>query len=306
MGKSGIARQLIAPPAAACARVIFILMVFFTESHSTTVVTLITESGIVVSADSKIRIERNDQGLNIGDKEGTKIVVIQHHLTIASIGKEFYTYRNSITHKSAGEYDFAKWIQDIQGRLPDNVSFDDFVEIVKREIVKMIPVVQVAVSGRGERQGNVNIFHPFIQYVIAGYQNGIPRLCVLEFYIDWDRKVVIGPYQVPMDTNIPKDHPVRGSFFGVQEAIADFSNRQSYAYKQAMTLCPKPFQDFISHRPVSLDESVSLARSFVTIEEHTNPDTVGGKVRVVEITPTDGAYDLNEQLPKAKHGKKAK
>jgi hypothetical protein len=52
------------------------------------------------------------------------------------------------------------------------------------------------------------------------------------------------------------------------------------------------FQNLISDRPVTLDETAAFARVLVGIEEETNPHLVGGKVRGVEILPSMGGHAI--------------
>jgi hypothetical protein len=120
------------------------------------------------------------------------------------------------------------------------------------------------------RRANPNrpeeIFELGIEYVIAGYQGGTPRLCVLKFYSDWGAKKIVGPYQVRRKIV----DQLYLYLFGVMEAITDFLNGKSYAYKQAMSRCPKTFQNLISDRPVTLEETAAFARVLGGIEEETN------------------------------------
>jgi hypothetical protein len=59
-----------------------------------------------------------------------------------------------------------------------------------------------------------------------------------------------------------------------------------------MSRCPKTFQNLISDRPVTLDETAAFARVLGGIEEETNPNLVGSKVRGVEILPNGGGHAI--------------
>jgi hypothetical protein len=63
-------------------------------------------------------------------------------------------------------------------------------------------------------------------------------------------------------------------------------------------------------RPVTLNETAAFARVLGGIEEETNPNLVGGKVRGVEIFPNGRARDMTETdigcQTKVKTGGKAK
>jgi hypothetical protein len=111
---------------------------------------------------------------------------------------------------------------------------------------------------------------------------------------------VLGPYRITVEPDGPIVGHTRFHFTGIAQTIANFANRNSYAYKRALTISPQAFREFVAHRPITFDEAASLARALVRIEEETNPNSVGGEVRVVTILPTSGARYLVETLPKAK------
>jgi hypothetical protein len=194
------------------------------QSHSTTALVIVSSGGIVVAVDSKLTGRVGSRGAEIND--GIKVFSIQNRIAIVGIGREIFHIGKDIN------YDFATWVHSIESSLPDNVSFDDFVLTVNAELRKIIPKWQTVLSSGGmDPEIPEQIFELGIEYVIAGYQGGIPKLCVLKFYIDWDAKKVVGPYQVPRKI-IDQPHAY---FFGVLESLTDLTNGQSYAYKQAMS-----------------------------------------------------------------------
>jgi hypothetical protein len=300
-------RQLVTYYAAPTLLVIF-LIASSVRAYSTATTVIVTENGIVIATDSEVGLEQGMGEGTIGHKVGTKVFVVNGHFAIASLGKQFFNFVHKTDDVSdfSFPYDFGAWIHQIEGGLPHEVSFDDFAHTVNIEVHKLIPELQTVVSNGGLRPRNpVDIFEPFITYVIAGFQNGSPRLYVLKFYIDWETKIVLEPYLMPIELQPIAGH-TRSYFLGITEAATNFHNPQSYAYKQAMATCPKAFQNIISHRPISLDESIALAKVFIKIEEQVNPNEVGGNIRVVRILPDGRANDLIDDLsktPPEKHKK---
>ena len=298
----------IAPPLV----VVLLIVLISIQAHSTTAVVFVSTHGIAIAMDRKIVVQgavsSESQVGKIGEGEGLKYVIIQNRFVIANVGYGVLESYNPV-NKTMINYEFSAWVHGIESGLPKNVSFGDFLKIVNSEAGKMVPILQTLVTrGRMKQNDPSNIFESPIQYVIAGYQDGVPRVSVIEFYVDWNAKTALGPYQVPIE---PDEGPIAGHtrihLFGVAEAIADFTNRHSYAYKQAMTICPKAFEDYIGTRPLSFDEGIAVSRALVQIEKQTNPELVGGDVRIVQILPTGGARDSVERptrsLPKAKTGK---
>lgn len=118
---------------------------------------------------------------------------------------------------------------------------------------------------------------------------------------------MLGPYQVPFEPKGPIAGHTRVYFFGIAGAVTEVFDRHGYAYQQAMSRCPKAIEDFITAgRPIPLNESVSLARTLIQIEEQISPGVVGGGVSVVEIPPNGRASDVIEDLPKTNSGKHKK
>jgi hypothetical protein len=60
----------------------------------------------------------------------------------------------------------------------------------------------------------------------------------------------------------------------------------------------------IAHETISLNETIAVARTLVRVEEKTNPNSVGGEVRIIKILPTGAASYLIEDLPKTGTAKK--
>jgi hypothetical protein len=287
-----------APRLAAALLMAFTLVLSSIQAHATTVIAIVGDQGISIAADSKMVILG---AYRDGERETVKSFIIQDRLVIASLGYS----ANKWTDPAGGvviDYEFEAWLRGIQAGLPANVSFDDFVGIVKEGVRKMIPKWQAMVTaGKMPHKHYGDIFESLTQYVIAGYKDGVPTLSSIEFYVDWDKNEVLGPYQVAL---APSRAAVAGRtytyFFGVTEVAFEAPNPQSYAYKQAMALSPKAFGDLMGGREFPLNESNALARALVKIEEQTNPHLVGGKVRVVEIAPTGKAREVIEEPPKTK------
>jgi hypothetical protein len=267
-----------------------LLIVFSTFSRATTVIVILGEDGISIATDSKIALRVREQ--NVGERYAAKCLIVQDRIAIADIGLENYRLANDGV--VLFDYEFGAWVRKIESSLPSNVSFDDFVRIVKIELRQTIPSWQLALnSGQLQHKNSDDIFESPLQFVITGYQGEIPRVSVVKLYVDWDTKLVLGPYEISKHN--PRD-PIAGHmptyFFGMTEAATNFYYPKSYAYKHAMACCTKTFQNFISGRSVPLNERTAIASMLVQIEQQTNPNAVGGEVRIIEITSAHGAHDV--------------
>ena len=285
-----------------------LLAIYPIPSQSTAVAVIIGKSGMVIATDSKGMTSGVVEGQTerIGERKLVKAFIIQHRFATVCIGYCTYNFSRNGEPPEVIDYDFGTWILNIERGLPDKISFDAFVDTVNNELGKIIPKLRAPIAAGAMQPKNAwDKFEVVSQYVITGYESGTPRLSVLEFYVDWEAKRLQGPYQVPVEPNGPLLGKNRGYMFGVKEAATEFLNRNSYAYKQATVLCPKAFDNFITNRAISLNESTSLAKVLVRIEENTNPSWVGGGVQAVTILPTGRADVLREEdLPKTRTGQK--
>jgi hypothetical protein len=279
--------------------VFLFVLICYSRSDATTAIVILTADGMVITTDSKWGMEQTAIG-NTGEYQSRKTIIVQNHITITCIGNCAFKLTHPGFPGDKIDYDFATWIATIERGLPDAVSFERFVAITKDEISKMTPKLGAPLRGGGiQHRTPWDVFERFATYVIAGYESGVPRLTVLEVYIDWDTETWHGPYQIPLEPSRKGSGHSGAYSFGIQDAHVEFLDPHSYAYKRTMSICPKALHDFITDRSIPLDEAVFLSRALVGIEEEANPKRVGGKIRSVEILSLSGkAIELNDGLPK--------
>jgi hypothetical protein len=268
---------------------IIVILVNFNQAHSTTIVSIINSNGIVLLSDSKsdpVGIEREE----ICGSTTEKIVIIQGRWGVAASDSTCFLYlwgENGRQEKLS--FEFKSWINDFEGNLPKDITFDQLVQIVKDNFSTLIPKLQDRVeSGHwSNQQFHIETFESLITFTITGYDRGLPRLSVIKFYIDWNTKTVLVPVVVPVRLNQAMTN-TNFNMLGVFEAAANFDYRDSYAYKYAMTTQHEAFANFFAHRRVpTLDESVTIGRTLIEVEEKVCPNTVGGGIGGVRIS-SDG------------------
>jgi hypothetical protein len=258
---------------------------------ATTLTIMVGSHGIVVAADSKFvnekhRFQRTGKEETVG-----KFALIQGRIVLASLGVGRMT---SPTFR----YEFETWVTELETRLPKDVSVEELGYIVEAESAKVlgsVPLDEGVKKGVLKNSDPVpNVCDEFVQYVIAGYQGGSPRIILVRYYINWDEKKFVGPVRILLYPSDQSKLDFRVYTFGIREAVADSLNSQSYAYKLAMLKCPTAYQRFVAHQNISIDETVSVAKAFVEIEEGVNPDVVGGPVQTAVILPDGRAYDISQ------------
>jgi hypothetical protein len=251
---------------------------------ATTVVLIVTRHGIILASDSKTftineRYERSTESLT------KKYVIVQDRIIVASIG------HGDI--RGGAHYNFLTWMNQLETGLPKDISVDDLASTIKTESAKVFMGFEDVFIKGGllKPQDPSENLGSFIQYVIAGYQGGVPRICVVQFYVDWQQKRLIGPTMISRDLDERKgDFSVHA--FGIKEAITDVLNRNSYAYSETMRSCPRTISKLTAHQDILIDETACLGYTLVDIEEKVNPSEVGGTIQLVEILPNGGAQEL--------------
>jgi hypothetical protein len=267
------------------------LLIYVTPLSATTVVVAFNANGIVIASDSKGSLISSVG--KVGEIQHRKIHVIQGRFAIACAGVCGYSFSSTRSPSTAIERTFDTWIIEIERSLKSNISFDDFAGIIEKEVKAGITALDPVLKGGGIKQENpFDGFEPYYQYIIVGFEQGLPRLFVFDVDIDFQTLQI----RLYATSAHPETLQRSGSyFFGIREAIADITDRHSYAYRQAMSSVPDAFKKLIGHQLLSLDETSAILREAVRVEEQTNPRNVGGEVQVVEVLPSGAAYDV---LPK--------
>lgn len=261
------------------------------QLHGTTCIVWITPHGIVVGTDSKMTTRAGDFSRTGEDRSTLKYSIVQDRIVVAAVGA-------SDVRGGANHYNFLTWMKSLELKFPVNASVDDVANVIQNESSVVFATFTDAIkNGSVKREQPDEVCKVFIQYFIAGYQNGTPRLYEVQLYFDWNNLVLVGPQRILLE---PQEHPsgnIHIHLFGVKEAIAQVSNTGSYAYRQAMARCPKAFGNLIGGKDTSLNDTVALVRVLIKLEEETNPGDVGGEIRVVRILPNGRAEDVIRKTP---------
>ena len=270
---------------------------------ASTAVLVVTPHGIVVSTDSKVTIT-NAAHQQVGESTTTsKFFIVQNRIVVASIGETDIPRDDSLLPANSARYHFLAWMKDLQAALPDNISIEDLAATIERESARKFAGFEDGVLKRGfmNPQSPLETCRPFIQYVIAGYQGGLPRAYIVQFDIQWNEKRLIGPTRVLIHP--PERGQLNFAFysFGIVEAITDITNRDSYAYKADNDPMSRIRERGGASRHLS-HEAVAMSRVLVQIEEEINPSRVGGEVKCVAITGS-GAHEVANPLSRARETK---
>jgi hypothetical protein len=274
---------------------LFAVMALASPVAATTVVVFIANNGIVLSSDSKA-VSQNMDFSAAGSKYHAKIVVLENRIAVAAIGV-------SDAGGPSPHYNFLAWMQSLQQSLPADISVADVTALIEKgssEAFSSLGFSAALKDGRLSRKAPAEPCEVFSQFVIAGYQDGAPRVYKVQFDIDWNSQTLLGPTRTLIYPDPSETWDYRVIRFGTQQAITDLFNTKSYAYHEAMILCPKAMTDVVNRKYPTLDETVALSRALVQTEENTNPDDVGGEIRTVKIIPTGRAEEVATRVTPSK------
>jgi hypothetical protein len=250
---------------------------------ATTITVVVTQKGIVIASDSGEETHTQDNR-PFGTNSTRKIAIVRKMFAVASTGTADIQRPGGST-----AYAFLEWINNIENKVPESASVDDLADIIEKESAitfKELGIDSMISSGVIKPAKPTLACEPFIQYIIVGYRGKFAKVYAVDFYIDWEKNKLIGPREVEIH---PGQSIGTASIynFGITEVLDDAFNVDSYAYKTISLRCPE-FRTFKGGGDVALSDSAAIARSFVRLEEETNPTEVFGKI-VGFVLPIGGS-----------------
>lgn len=288
---------------------LFSVLCYSIPSAATAIAIFTSNEGIAIATDSRIVGEGGCQE----EPQITKSFVVQGRFAIATLAHICFEFRDRkmlgshiVSETTMLHYEFSTWVREIESGLPNDASFDKFCDVVNAKLSDLQSGLQPLVAaGRIQPNDPVNRFETFVEFVLVGYMNGRPQACIVQLNIDWQSRTVVDSFQMKADLFGRQ----RSGHLGSSNAAAHIINRQSYAYKQAMALCPKALVNFLTgdSSSISLNEAIALARISIQIEEKVDPDEIGGDIRVIVVIPSGRAREVSasERLADCRNAKQA-
>jgi len=239
------------------------------NAHATTVVAIVVRDGIVVGADGKTTNAVNGPG------KATKAFLLKKRLIVANLGIE----------NDPGFYNFSLWIKSVDCNTAANISLSALVETIRKHMRKNFAhVIGDVESGALTKELAVKIQMPryLVEYVVAGYEEGAPKVYTLSLVPDWNKKVVNGPI---LETKIPV--PGRtlstGVFCdGIFERIEAIRRGDRHAQEEFLSRFPAG-SIRLNSDDWNLGEASMSARAFLGIEAKHAPDHVGFPVTIITL-----------------------
>lgn len=236
----------------------FVLLLLFglCYCHATTVVFVVTSSGIFVGADSKV-LERG--GVRMGcpiTQNPDKASVVQDRLIVATLATASIDLHSRRTGESIC-YDFTEWIANVKKKCPKDVTVTALTGIVKSEssiAFKNIDKPLAAGAFGTIKQAS----NPLIGYFVAGYENGVPVINGVEYHVDW-HTVHLNPAIVVLEhVNHQEGIDKNLHVFGWNDFVYVVKSGKGESYKEIAAVLPNELPKLIAGKDLTLNEATNV------------------------------------------------
>jgi hypothetical protein len=246
---------------------------------ATTVVAVVTPSGIVIGADGKGT-----------ESKAQKIFLLNGHLLIAGLGLEH------VNSKDTGRtlYDFPTWVNQIRKNVNSKMSIEGLVPIVENEARTALAFMRNDIeSGKLTKDQAIKyrIDPVTVEYVIGGYEGAIPRVIAITLKPDWQAKTLAGPSREPVDPT--KEGDSVDSYicwFGRHSAIEKSAIADSEEQKEFAARVPVELAAIVAKHHLTLNQASNVVRAFLGMQSKAEQEFVGFPMTVVTIPKSGNGW----------------
>ncbi|MFZ0311428.1 MAG: hypothetical protein WAL85_01855 [Candidatus Korobacteraceae bacterium] len=252
--------------------IVAVVAVATNGARATTVVYVTSSCGMAVGADGK----------TVPEGTAVKIALLKNRLVVADL------YYESAKAGGAVVYDFPTWVSQLDDSTDADISLSGLVEVIKKQMTSTFSWASEAIkNGKMKRGQDWGVDGYLVQYVIAGYENGVPLVYSLTLMPDWNAKTVNGPFEVVLKKGGPKN------------TVYDFGWRgRGTGLRLIDTANSGPQREFNDSTRADLDLTKSghcptaehlsnVARAMLAIETEYSPHYVGFPLTVIAL-PKNG------------------
>ena len=247
---------------------------------ATTVILVVTRSGIVIGVDGKVQAVCTDASVPCTDDSApiSKVSLVQKRFVVAAVG----LLRADIMAadgKPLFVYDFQTWLEQIEDRLLLNVTVSVLSRIFEDEYKKPLVGLERAIRDRIITHEDPNLTP---RYIVVGYESGVANAYSIKADVDWEHHRIRKPV-------VAHFFPLRGervdygmSIIGHRSALNDFCNPASFVNRRISQRFHKLFR-FCSGHDLSLREASSLITELLMVQAEHDRDGVSPPYRVITI-----------------------
>jgi len=270
----------------------FLFLLAASTCYGTTSIFVITPDGIVAGTDRLSREIRANGPSKSTNTDVEKIELVKGRFIVSTIGI------NQLTDASGIVYSFTDWIRHIENKVTAETSMTEFIGLVEDEATRTFRYKLAIESqmGRGSFVQSNTLQDTLVEFIVAGYEQGIATIFRVHLQLDWQNKRLIGPIK---QANFPvagQNPNVGLQLYGIFCGISEFSDIHSYAYQRFLSYAPGIMGKFTAQREVTNEEATTAIRVLIGIQAEVTPNQVGSSSRIV-VLPVRGVPSVTDMLP---------
>lgn len=260
------------------------------NGFATTAVFILSPKQIVAGTD-RLTTVPGPAGEVVEDVPARKLALIDGRFMVASVGVERL---RSGARQGELLYDFTKWISRVESEIGPNDSIRQLANVIEEEssrtFTAAVPIEKLMKTGALPHTEGLDKL--LVQYLIAGYEQGVPTIIQVYYELEWDGRRLVGPTR---KDEFPRPPAAESGvyFAGHTSALRNMADPQSYPYSRMMSLAPAAFKKMLSHEQTSPEEAVQAVRALIGIETAAEPAKVGRGSTVV-LLPAQGKGSMRE------------
>jgi hypothetical protein len=251
-----------------------LLIALSLHARATQIVVVVTRDGIVIASDSKQRAASN-AGMSVNPKTTNKIVVLNKRTAIATVGMG--NMRITSGGKVVFDFDSRSFLEGIKRSLPPSASLSSIQSAVIDQSRSAMEGLSTLVADGSFQEQNAPD-GDIVDFIIAGYENGVPVVHKVRIECDWNTRKLSNPIVAPIDSPI--------AFFGRNLTISDAANPGSAEHKAAEARYPGVIRGLGVFRGQSVNsvEGIGIAADLIRLEGEFDPANVGPPINIVVLS----------------------
>jgi hypothetical protein len=252
--------------------VVLFILLFSRAGWATTLVVITSKDSIVFASDSK---EVSGGPRIRGPKSVNKIVVFNYATAIAITGIAEFDI-TAPDGKIVFHFDADRILNETKHSLSSTASISSLDSVIVNKLkIAMDGFRPYLANGRINPKNAPSV--NYLDFVIVGYDAGIPVIHRVTVNFDWNLGKISGPVVSAEDASPDRPH---NFCFGECTAVAHLGIDGSAEQRAAFARYPDAIRGF-RHNPIS---AFNAAADLVRLECEFNPEFVGAPVHLVTLT----------------------
>jgi hypothetical protein len=259
------------------------MLLLLSYCHATTVIVIVTPQRIFVGTDGKVTSPANPK---VSSRGVNKATIFQNRLIVAVLSATAIEVANKLDKgRVVFRYDFAQWIAEIEKKAPSNVSVADLTKIIENESRVAFQDLDRYIAGGA--LGYNKTHKTLIEYVIAGFDAGIPTVNKVYYKINWETYQLEGPILVSIFPDANGGVNFNFHIFGqLATDYTELGNRKGKSYEELVAVAPKELSKVLARQNLSLDETKRFCLALLRIQaKHFND--VGPPYSITTTVPSE-------------------